>query len=950
MKTIWRIVAVAAITLLVSACSDGELKFGGQTDIVPPEILIDFSANPAQINEGGSTTLKWDVKNASHIQISGKAIAAEEAGFSYNFETEEMAGEVTVDGIPADIDLTLTATNTIDLPVTPEEGEQAEEEQGEDKPEGSVSEDEEADKEEEKEETAEDEAEDTEAAEDAEGENQAAYTFKKMGQIPVGVTPEVQPEIVPTTISASKTIRVTVIPASEMIAEITAEQTNLSTGDSTVIRWNYSDDLTASVTSSTNQVIEPQADCALETGTPGVISECATVSPQTTTTYVLTALDADGNEYTDSVMVNVEEVDLQAEIRVNGSDGFYSISNPMESFQVTWNVEPENALVTITADPEAQCDKEFPVEIESASGSATCTVSPNSVQTNFSIIATLGDQQDTENVIVKIVASSGGAPLQVISEPWAVESEEIEVEVKADNLAQITAIESIKVCGQTIDKQDLAEGTKQSCRVTNKGAPIEVKYAAMEEPKTQQAVESIIPLANQQFFHNAGNQQALPVTKVLIDKNNINKAYYGVQRPEFGEISVYKVTNFADSLEFAIDIEESIKHAFDLQDLWQNNTFFDEREYPVGAIAIREGNDSQMFAASTGIIMYTNDGGEDWDRLDAIMYYRDDNYTGETCAGKSQANLPPAMDYGRDEDVVAIGQICDMIAKADGRFIVAFDRGVAITENVDAFIESWEDAPWYGIPVNGKTAEEWGYVPTTVAHDLEEVGNKVYVATNQGVYVNDGSSRTWDAFNGGEINNNTKVYSLAYNERTDELYAGVEHGVYVTSVDNANWTKNSDMQGLVLSLAVDPYASAEKPVVIAGTTTGMAITRNGGDSWSHLTSPAVEDLAEVRSVALAAKQEGEVISYKLSAAGSGYVTGGVTVGSYTNIPLPEDNDMDEEDENIEEPDTEDNPPADDNSDDDEIEDETEDNTPGDTNEDDDEEEPFEEEEDNPTTG
>ncbi|MFH1874714.1 MAG: hypothetical protein ABH859_05970 [Pseudomonadota bacterium] len=889
MKTFWRVIAVVAITILASACSDGELKFGSQLDIVPPEILIDFTADPAEINEGGSTTLKWDVKNATHIQISGKAITEEAAAFAYNFETEEMTGEVVVDGIPATIDFTMTATTTIDLPAPTEE----------EQPEGNVSE-EEGDKEE----VAEEDAKEEETGEEETEEAPVAYTFKKMGQIPVGITPEVQPNLVPTTISGTKTVRVTVTPASDIVATIAADQENISAGQSTVIRWNYSQDLTATVTSSTNQIIEAQADCANLVGIEGVISECATVSPNSTTTYALNAVDASGKEYTAAVTVNVEEVDLQAEIRVNGSDGFYTVSSYMESFQVTWNVTPENALVTITAEPEAQCDNAFPVEVESASGSATCTVSPNAIETNFTIVATLGDSQDTSNVIVKVVGGSGGAPLDINAKPWAVESEEIEVEIGATNAAQVATIESVKVCGQTIDKEKLAEGTKAPCRVTNKGAPVEVKYAGVEEPKSQQAVESFMQLTKNPFFHNVGNGQALPVTKVVIDQDNIDIAYYGVQRPEFGEISVYKVTDFVGSMEYAINIEDAIKQAFDLQDLWQHNGFFDERAYPVGAIAFRQGNESQMFAASTGIMMYSNDAGTTWNRLDAIFYLRKDNYDGKTCAGKSQADLGAAMNTGNQNDIVALGQVCDMIVKPDGRMIVAFDYGLAINNNIDAFIAKPGDSPWQ----SGAESD----VSATVAHDLEEVGNKIYAATNKGVYVNDGSSNSWQPFIGGEVNESTPVYSLAYNERSNQIYAGGANAVYVTAADSANWTKTQDnLGGLVLSLAVDPYAPAEKPVVVAGTSSGLAITRNGGNSWSKLTSPAATDLAEVRSVALAAKEENGNISYKLSATGSGYVTGSATVGSVPVLPAN---------------DAEDNTPANDNEDV-EAGDETEDEQP-----------------------
>lgn len=826
--TITRLIGAIAIAALAAACSDGELKLGGGADITPPApVIIKFAADPAEVVKGGSTTLTWEVEEADSIEIA----AAPEGIFQFHAGPfEEMTGSTVVDGITDTTDFILTASKTVMVATPADTSEQP----------------------------------------------AAAFVIHKAGQIPLPGEPPV-PALNPQTVTSQATITVVVV-GDECSIDITADATApLNAGESTTIRWTAAPD-TASVVVTSNDGA-PIADTFPAVGN-------ATVTPGETTTYTATATCPNGEERTDQVTVQVNNANIQATVLVNGMKN-PTISSLTEPVTVTWTVTPANAKVTVNASPAATCEPALPSGVESASGTASCTLTGT---TTFTINAELGDAHDDDDATATLIG--GSTNLNVKADPWAFVSEEVEVEVQAD-AETVSGIDKIDVNGTNIDKTQLVTGVAIRTRVPDlAGIPITIHRIGIAVPEVQHPIQNIVPLEGHQFFHGAAGDEGfhasapLKVTKVAYDSTDKNRFYYGVQRDQFGEISIYRLNNFEDSKEFSVNIEAPLKAAFAMSDLWSSNTFFSDqvKTYPVGSITVREDKPLWIFAASTGIIMYSSDGGDSWKPLDYLYYVKGSGYEGShpTCAGETQSGRNGAGHQAGE--IVGMGQVCDMIAMSDGRLIVAYDRGVVVTDNVENYITNPRSAPWYGIPRDPSAA---GFIYGFVAHDLEQANGKIFAATNKGVYVNTaGDGKVWEAFSSGSLDNTKRVYSIVFDAKSSKLFAGADDGVYVSDVASANWTKTEGaLAGPVLSLAVDPAYNEEitGPVVLAGTANGMAVTRDGGKFWSVLNSSVASDLKPVRSIALAAILSGSKVTYKISAAGQGYAAGSVEVGATTSV-------------------------------------------------------------------
>ncbi len=829
---IWRMIAVVAIAAFAAACSDGELQLGQSANITPPPPVIKvFRADPPQVPLGGSTTIYWEVEDADSIEVA----SAPEGVFQFHAGPfEELSGSTQVDGITNTTDFILTASKTFA------------------------------------------------AADESAAAIVVISKLSKSGQIPLPGEPPVptpSENPVPTgPVTSQATITVAVVAASECSVDIVsgAGDTPVNAGDPTTITWTASPDVT--------QVTVVAAD-----GTPVAdtfpTSGEATVTPSATTKYTVEAICADGQEKTDDVTIQVNASNIRATITANGQEALVTVPNFTDQVTVHYEAIPASAQVTVTADKPVTCEPALPTAQVLTGGmqDSLCTLTSD---TRFDMIAQVGENSARAAVVVALQSGNTTA-LDIKAGPWAFVSEEVEIEVQAD-AATVSGIDSLTVGGKAVNKADLVAGTKVKARVPDlSGIPIVINRIGISTPETQHPIQSIIPMMSHQFFHG-GVGDALPVTRVIADPNDASRFYYGVKREAFGEISVYRLSNFADSKELAdgIGIEDPIKNAFELGGLWQNNNFFSNyvKTYPVNAIAVKKGDPNVVYVGTTGLIMYTTNGGEkdsDWKPFDIFFYARRDGYSGshKTCAGKTQTGISNAPSSA---DIVSMGQICDMIAKEDGRLIVAYDRGILVTEDAAKHAADRVRTPWIGAR-NQDTNGVYSRDGSKVAHDLEEVGTKIFAATNSGVYVNEsGNGIGWAQFVGGALDGTQPVYSIAYDAKSDMLFAGTDDGVYVSNKDSANWTKTTGtLAGPVLSLAIDPAYNQDEtgPVVLAGTATGMAVTRNGGEFWSVLNSPEAVDLGEVRSVAIAATVSGAKVTYKVSAVGDGSTMGGVDVGA-----------------------------------------------------------------------
>ena len=105
------------------------------------------------------------------------------------------------------------------------------------------------------------------------------------------------------------------------------------------------------------------------------------------------------------------------------------------------------------------------------------------------------------------------------------------------------------------------------------------------------------------------------------------------------------------------------------------------------------------------------------------------------------------------------------------------------------------------------------------------------------------------------------IWSLASDERNDKIYAGNDSGIHASPPSSPDW----DEIGLdtpVLSIAVDPRSPVAKMTIIAGTPTGVMITRDGGNNWNSITLEGGEQ--PVESLAIYAQGSGSTVNYSIA--------------------------------------------------------------------------------------
>ena len=115
-KTVTRIVSlgIAVVAVLsLAACSDSALKFANETPVTgsanvpPPECLLAM-ADQTEIDAGGSATISYRIAGADSVSVS---CLSQDGQFQFNAgPLTELEGTVTVDDIPSTTDCTVSAT------------------------------------------------------------------------------------------------------------------------------------------------------------------------------------------------------------------------------------------------------------------------------------------------------------------------------------------------------------------------------------------------------------------------------------------------------------------------------------------------------------------------------------------------------------------------------------------------------------------------------------------------------------------------------------------------------------------------------------------------------------------------------------------------------------------------------------------------------------------------
>jgi hypothetical protein len=842
MRHAWQLLGVVALLAMVAGCADGELATPVSPDITPPApIIIKFAATPSTIESGATTTISWEVAGADEVEIT--AVSSTGAMVDFNVKTEDLSGEAPV-SLTSTTDFVLTATKSADNMET-EEGE-----------------------------------------EDTEGED---ITLSKGGQIQFGPEPvDEQPSgsATPAISSVTQTITVTVVDASNLTATLNADKPVVAVGEQTVIRWtvNPAENVSVVVTADSGEAISPTDACegsitdilGQPVADPVPAVGCAVVAPSTMTTYLVTATDSTGDKASDTAVVDVEG-DVNAKIMAAKDETSTPEDNilQVESFNkpviISWTVTPEAAKVTVTAAPSATCTPELPVDAEGqTTGSASCTISG---ETRFTIKATLGTETDTDDVIVS--AAGGNAGL-VVADAWAFKGETISLDMRLTTKTNPDVVAKLLINGSEADSsvvEQLKSGSTVSVPVINVVEPVHIQLmdSSGEELDSEDKV-SVVGLAVKGLASTLTPDATITerrVSHVMFDESD-GTPYAGVELDYtdmdrggkfFGKARIYK--NHA-AIEF--NFVKSIKDYAGMDDLWNDAFFYDMDTYPT-VVGVRKNVTNDIFAGTTGAIMRSSDGGSSWEnvmvsRRRADTGYNNSQVDGHPTCGRAPEGGQKIQHHRKPQflgDFISLNQVCDIIVLESGRVIAAMDFGVMVEKNIDN-----DNLVWVGIPSEGVDLDELGALTFgKVVNDILEVDGKIFAATSEGIYVSskEQGGIGWESFDKDD-DVDGPVWSLAYDKRNDKIYAGNDFGIHASPPSSPDWDDIGLDTTPVLSIAVDPKSPVAKMTIIAGTPTGVMITRDGGHNWNSITLEGGEQ--PVESLAIYATDSGSTVNYSIA--------------------------------------------------------------------------------------
>lgn len=824
-----KILPVLAVVFL-TACDDGELRVRKQNFSITPAspVIVKFDADPNQILAGESSTITWEVSGADAIEITS---VGKDGSSPIHVETKEAAGTVVAKNLTADTDFIITATVAAGA----------------------------------------------EAEDDVVPKGISISAYPPKGEdVAIGGKVE-DPSGSSTALPSTKTITVKVVSAEEVSAMITADKATLAEGESTIIRWSVTpEDATVEVIDDQGVAAAPTYagdDCLisdpdelLDRGTPTEAvpaKGCSVASPLENSVYTVTGTSKGGETGSADVKIAVAPSRIAADITVNDVKEA-RVTNFSEPVTVAWTSEPVGAPVKITANPPVEsCTPELPDGQVVEYTSASCVVS---APTEFSISVETpsGSAEDT----AKLSKSEVAADIDIRSDEWAFEGEEISISIQPKEGTETSAIKEIQISDRRessgIKRVTMPVATPIKVVVPMDGVRIKMINSADEETDYGTRVRALTTIAEEV----AADAEA--ITAMIFDPANVTDRFVGIQMPGWngGVARIYK-NGGERNVNFGSEM------IGDLKDYLQVDTIEAKQiKFPVNAIALRS-DPKQIFAGTSGAVMVSDDDGMTFKLLATLFRISKDgkDYQGShpTCRGMTQNGVKAS----HKKQLVSFNQVCDIAIGSNGRFIIASDNGTFMLSDVDAYMADSPDVSFVGRPTDeSKAAEEGMLAYKHVVDDLECVDancDKVFAATDSGVLVSENGGATWAEF--GSLGH--KAFKLL--RMGEKLYAATEGGVYETDISSASWN-SMGLSESTKSLAIDPNESASgHRMLMAGTDSGVYVTRDSGATWSVIDAAGSEASKAVAISAMAAKSGSGKLVTVMMGSGKTAVYGQTTV-------------------------------------------------------------------------
>lgn len=810
-KKIWNVVLIAAVAL-VAGCSDGELRFDHPAfNISPPSpFIVSFQASPDKIKQGESTVISWEVANADSIEITSRSA---DGTSPVHVESKDLTGSVAVNNLTMNTDLTLTAKLSSTSDNAAVEG-------------GTVK---------------------------ALSISAKPSAAQDSGD-PASVADESSGGAATAPVPASETITVEVTAVEKLAASITVDNTEVARNGNTIIRWSVTPaDATVSVTDSDMNSVSPTFagdDCSktdpnelLDSGTPTeqpAAVGCAVVTVAGTTVYTVTATDADGANAVADVRIEVPEVNVTAEISVNGKilDVLQSYATPVD---VSWNVSPKDSAVTVTASPSANCVPALPNGQVVDYSSAKCTVSAN---TQFKVHAEIaGDPTRYAEAVARVERGvvTASAEIGVRADEWAFEGETVSVDVYVKEGSDASAIKEV-----LISDADSASGVSRvtlplssPVRVVVPRDGVKVTVEDVSGGKKEQIAVRTMATSDNGISGEA-------VTAVSFAQDDPKTRFYGVRMAGYNDGITKIYVNGADK---AIDFGDKLATAVKMKKFWKANNFEKYvQSFQANTIVSRPGNPSEIYAGITGAVMRSKDAGTTWDVVAPALRISKNgkDYDGShpTCRGATQTGVKA---YYKNQPV-SLDQICDLQVTKGGRVVIGTDKGAFVIVNVEEFIaKKGIGVEFYGRPAKKETKSNhivvhhpnsitesavedlaYGHVVDDVECVDEECGT-IFAASDMGVIRSEDGGKSWATF--GSID--ARPYKLTIVGET--IYAATDSGVFSAGLADPIW-KDLGLGKKTMSIAVAGQDGIFGKMIIAGTSAGAYITRDSGKTWSAISS------------------------------------------------------------------------------------------------------------------
>ena len=162
---------------------------------------------------------------------------------------------------------------------------------------------------------------------------------------------------------------------------------------------------------------------------------------------------------------------------------------------------------------------------------------------------------------------------------------------------------------------------------------------------------------------------------------------------------------------------------------------------------------------------------------------------------------------------------------------VPINTGLPGTKNVYAFAQSGADlfaATAYGVYVSANGGPNWSPASAGLGlqsvHDIAVQGARLFATTDSGVYISGDNGGSWSPTNAGL----PSLYAarLAVSSNAVIVTDGIPPATYRSTDNGATWHSIGNLGKLGFSLA------AKGNVVLLGTATGVALSTDGGASWT----------------------------------------------------------------------------------------------------------------------